>query len=188
MNLKRIHLRKRIMNELLRVQKDFNLRLPIKLFIVDRTSVAQLISKYKLCIAPEDTDISAICYMRHLTTYFLFYNFDFWKDASTTAIAGNIAHELAHRELLELRASDAPDYFYGELCPKTFIAAEWFADILAVAKGYGNQMVENKKYLFRKFGYDEHPGINLPSLETLNSQISRVNWSRAEAIFEKRKN
>ena len=175
-------LEKRITRLLKVVLKDFNLSFSVRLFVTNNTKeVETIIKKYKLKMHPRDADISAtaVAFYRKTYHYFLFYNADFWEDASEEALMGNIAHELGHRELFELKLEEPPDYFKSE-SRITTITTEWLVDILAVAKGYGNQMVENSKYLCTKFKGKDPVGATLPALISLNAQIQNLDWDRLQ--------
>lgn len=83
-----------------------------------------------------------------------------WKKAGDSALRGLLAHELAHEEL--------KDTFRGAFIDPEqswlgFVCNERATDLLAIAKGYGPELLESRKFLEKIRGsLDNSPALTTP--------------------------
>ena len=72
---------------------------------------------------------------------------DAWKDASDSALKGLLSHEFAHEELKDTQATYVVHPNQSHL---GFICNERATDLLAIAKGFGRDLLESRRHMEMK--------------------------------------
>ena len=72
---------------------------------------------------------------------------DAWKDASDSALKGLLSHEFAHEELKDTQATYVVHPNQSHL---GFICNERATDLLAIAKGFGGDLLESRRHMAMK--------------------------------------
>ena len=72
---------------------------------------------------------------------------DAWKDASDSALKGLLSHEFAHEELKDTQATYVVHPNRSHL---GFICNERATDLLAIAKGFGGDLLESRRHMEMK--------------------------------------
>lgn len=146
-------LKKRLLRALEKVKPHVNLRgSDIKVVIITKANIEAVARRFKI---PDITawhgTISSCSSVGN--TYYLFYNKHVWAAAPQEALIGNIAHELVHREFLELNPNwymkegvFPPDYFRP--CNNSnAVFSESLVDLVVMHKGFKNETYKWKHYL-----------------------------------------
>ena len=107
---------------------------------------------------------------------------DAWMDASDSAVKGLLSHEFAHEELKD---TQSPYVVHPDQSHLGLVCNERATDLLAIAKGFGGDLLESRRYMEESMHSLEHESALMNPQEIrflLDSPAAR----RAEASFQMR--
>ena len=171
-----LSLKKRLLNALEEVRPFVNLRRPvIKINVITKDNIAGVARR----VIGESTDIarhhgSIACCSESIKrdAYCVFYNKDVWANASHAVLVGSLAHELVHRELLELNDNWEPPPYLLPGNGNCSVFSESLVDLVVMHKGFKNQTFQWKQYL--EDNHIKFIGMNASTASTLIQQEEEI--------------
>lgn len=103
--------------------------------------------------------------------HLLFYNREFWREASDSALRGNLAHELMHRAWEDAGADRV--FFSWTKDTLSYGCLERIIDLCVLAKGFVQELYDARKYIQQHSGSADSIDLGLTELSGLLLSASK---------------
>lgn len=156
------------------IEKFPEIRLPIKAVYVEKQENNSAGLK-KLGASNKFVPISQG--HRDSAGHVLLYNKEFWREASDSALLGNLAHELMHRAWEDTGADRV--FFSWTKDTLSYSCLERIIDLCVLAKGFVQELYDARKYIQQHSGSPDSIDLGLAELSSLLLSASKFEMAGA---------